>query len=82
MTPKRSIDGAIVANIHERAVKAALAALYTELMADTAISFDIIDALAAGCPADVAEKTAGITIDERLHPSRNVLAYRPGKGAR
>jgi|HubBroStandDraft_5_1064220.scaffolds.fasta_scaffold2425430_1 hypothetical protein len=80
MTPKRSIDPAIVRNIHERAVKAALADLYTELMTADDLRYDIEEALAMGLPADVAQRAAGVSIDERLHPGTKVLAYRPGGG--
>jgi hypothetical protein len=73
---KRTLDPAIVRTIHERVVKAAVAELATELMSDAAIVALIERRLTAGDPPNVVERMTRIELDERLHPSARVLAYR------
>jgi hypothetical protein len=76
MTPKRSIDPAIVRNIHERAVKAALADLLVELMSSGEV-IDVIErGLRAGDPPQIVEMITKSYLDERMHPDVKVLAYR------
>jgi hypothetical protein len=66
MTPKRSIDPAIVRNIHERAVKAALAALSVDLMADDRYRLYIEEQLQAGTTPESTERAVVVALADWL----------------